>query len=176
MFDRLRAGDPREIAEMISTMMLGFGGAARTSDDAKKTVALYASQLATFPAWAVKAACDEAIGSGSEFAPSVAKLVALARQAVSRWQIEAARITQILEAAIYREPDLAERQRVAEGFDRIMADLGLKSPMHKQSRERTAAEARDWLEAHAGGSGLDPVTHVSDELLATLGVQRGVEG
>lgn len=171
----LQAGDPRELAEMLSVMMLGFGGASRTEADAKKTTALYVSQLVPFPAWAVKAACQEAMGNGSDFAPSVSKLVALARHAVSRWQIEAARITQILEAAVYREPDQAERQRVAEGFDRIMSDLGLNNPIHKQARNRTEAEARDWLDAHAGGEGLEPVANFSDSLLETLGVRRSAE-
>lgn len=159
LVDGLRPSEPREIADLVSAMMLGFGGASRTEADAKKTVALYVSQLAAYPAWAVKTACEEAMRSGSEFAPSVAKLVASARQAVSRWQIESARITQILDAPVYREPDPGERQRVIDEFDRIMSELHLNQSIENQSRR---------LDEQVIGSSDDQVTTFSDSLVENL--------
>ena len=143
LLDQLRVAEPHEIAETISEMMLGFGGAARTRADAERTVALYTSQLASFPLWAVNAACVKAMRSGSEFAPTVAEVVASADKSVSIWKAEVARIALIISAEIYREPGLAERKRVADCLKRVISDLALNKPMHRQARDLASASGGD---------------------------------
>lgn len=103
----LAPGDAREeIGRLVAALMLGFN---RTGgeDEAKKTVALYVSQLSRFPVWAIRKACEAAFsdtkGGGRRFAPTVPEMVAYCNAAVTPARADRLRIGRLLAAEVYDE-------------------------------------------------------------------------
>lgn len=85
-----------------------------------------------------------------------------------REQLESRRVW--LERCENQSPET--RERAQKMVDDFKASNPPDTTKPKGWRPPTQAEAGDWLAAHEGGAGLPPITHVSDELLATMGVKR----
>lgn len=134
------AGD---VGELIAAMMMGFGGARLSAAEAKRTTALYVSQLSRFPLWAVKQACEEAMRSGAAFAPSVAELAKAADQAIRAASDEIAKINRVLNANVYHEPDDSEKARIEQGFKDLLEKLKLNEPLDLARKPKDRLLTRD---------------------------------
>ena len=127
-----------EIRTLVAAMFMGFPTLKMGPDDAKKTAAVYVSQLREFPAWAVKEGCqrimqDKISGRSRDFAPSVATLVGAVRDLVINLQAENARLAALLDADVYHAPTESERAAIKAKFDELLADLRLNEPFHKSA-------------------------------------------
>lgn len=119
--ETLKGGDAESIGEMISAMMLGFQRNA-AERDAKKTVALYVSQLQVFPNWAVKRACEDALRNGGDFSPTVPSMVKRCQSATLEMRADLVRMRRLLNADVYREPTPEERAVIAKRFKTILSE------------------------------------------------------
>ena len=148
----LHGAQDDEIRTLIAAMFMGFPTLKMGPEDARKTAAVYVSQLREFPAWAIKAGCerilqDKISGRSSDFAPSIATLVGVVREQVKDLQSEGIKLKALLAADVYRAPTDEERAAVKAKFDELLAELRLNEPFQKSASLNTpldpaAVEAR----------------------------------
>jgi len=172
-----RPGPPQAIARRVARLFLRFPSSRLTDANSEATVAAYAADLSKFPLWAIDQAMMDAITKGGSFAPSSPELRAMCERALSRWSMEAADIRAVLTADVYHEQTDAERAKVKEGFDALVADLGLRedpwllrAPGKRPYSSVTPAEAVDALEAMKANP--EPPPALSPALRAHMGLDR----
>jgi hypothetical protein len=128
--DKLQPGRPGEILPALLEMLIGFGGAKQSVDEAKMIATQYAAVLSGLPTWAIKRACVRwAMGQvmpeeidektiNRSFPPSAAQVRVVAEAIVRPWMQEVARIKKTLIAK--PESTVAEDIR-AEAGPRVQA-------------------------------------------------------
>jgi hypothetical protein len=110
-------------------MLLGFGSARASEEDAEAVVTQYVTVLANLPLWAVQRACRR-FASGSvtkaecpdwkrAFAPSSAQLCHLAQGLVQTFYVEERRIADALNGIPRCQRTEEERERVIRGFGEL---------------------------------------------------------
>lgn len=169
-----------EIRMLVAAMFLGFPNLKISPDDAKKTAALYVSQLRDFPAWAVKKACENVLqdrvsGRSPDFAPSVATIAGICRDHVRDLAEENGRLAAIIGADVYHVPSDDERARVKAGFEKLIAELRLNEPFapNKPSdayQQLDPDAARAAAESRLSELAAAPAPALSPALRATMGL------
>lgn len=151
-----------EIQARLARMFLRFPSANNTDPDA--TTAAYATDLVSFPLWAIDRGILRVIETWkSAFAPSSPELRAMVAAETKPFTEELRDLTAILDADVFHDPDETEKSRVLAGFAKLIADFKINEPFSKnRPRVSTKAEAETWLEANSGA----PVPVLSDEALA----------
>jgi hypothetical protein len=138
---------PADLARAVIDMLLGFGSARTSEEDAEAVVTQYVRVLAHLPLWAVQRACRR-FASGSvtktecsdwkhAYAPSTAQLCRLAEASVQKYWHEENRIIAALNGIPEYRPTEEERERVIQGFKRLQQELS-----DNAAAEIAAAEAR----------------------------------
>jgi hypothetical protein len=129
----LLVGRPADIALTVAQMLLGFGSARASQEDAEAVVTQYVAVLAHLPLWAVQTACRR-FASGSvtktecpdwqrAYAPSTAQLCQLAESSVRKYWREEQRINDVLNGTPAYRPTEEERARVSKGFVELTAKI-----------------------------------------------------
>jgi hypothetical protein len=126
----LTAARPTDLARAVSEMMLGFGSARASEEDAEAVVTQYVTVLAHLPLWAVQQACRRfARGRVTKaecpdwkraYAPSTAQLCHVIEASVAGFCREERRITAALNGVPTPRPTDAERERVTRGFEELV--------------------------------------------------------
>lgn len=139
-------------------------------DDAESRRRTYEREISKFPLWAI---IEGMQAMGGEFAPASPVLAAACAAALVGPHTEMTRIDRLLNAPTFREPDEAERKRVAERFQRVVDDLKLRQPPDdlspSQPREKhrlTQADYERVVEDMAANP--ETLPPLSDALRATL--------
>lgn len=151
---RLRASfqvgqaDIRAKAGLIARLLSAF-----PAQQAEQTLRAdtYFAALEGCPAWAVERAVGRVIrgeaGLDTRFAPSPAQMAVEARRAMQPLRDDLATLERLRTAVGEREAPPEERERVSEGFDRLLESFG-----RKKSKE---ADARAFLEEQCRELGID---------------------
>ena len=128
--DNVQGAKPAEIINHVLEMLIGFGGAKQSEDDARLIATQYAVVLGGLPTWAIKRACmrwamgqvtPEEIGEKTinrSFAPSAANVRVVAEAIVRPAYQEVARINKTRAA---RMVTTATDEQRAEAAPRIQA-------------------------------------------------------
>jgi hypothetical protein len=126
-------GRPVDLARAVTEMMLGFGSARASEEDAEAVVTQYVKAVAHLPLWAVAQAClrfargrvtkTECPDWKLAYAPSTAQLCHVAEASVREFWSEESRITAALTGVPSHQPTEAERERVARGFEELLRQL-----------------------------------------------------
>lgn len=112
----------------------------------------YLEALENIPAWAVERAVGRFIrgeaGVDARFAPTPPQVAQESRRAMEPAREDLMKLERLRTAVADREASAEERERVADGFDRLLESLG-----RKRSKE---ADARVFLEEQCRELGIDP--------------------
>lgn len=126
--------DESTVTRYVSLLLNAYPSKATTDTEKRGILKLYFSALAAYPEWALAETCRRfntgAAGNG-DFAPTPAQMAKEAADVVKGAQAERVMISQVLDAEVYHLPDEAERARVAEGFERLVADCAAHSTVAK---------------------------------------------
>jgi hypothetical protein len=124
---------PVDLARTVAQMLLGFGSARASEEDAEAVVTQYVTVLAHLPLWAVQRACRRfASGSVTKtecpdrqgvFAPSTAQLCQLAESSVGRYWREEHRINDVFNGTPAYRPTEEECERVGKSFVELTARI-----------------------------------------------------
>ncbi len=122
----LRPAEPVEIGEAVTAFLSGFTSLRGYSvEEASATAAEFCKKLATYPAWAVRHACDgwdpRSVGADPKFPPTPAQLQDAVRAVLRPMQIEAGDLDAILRAKAIELPSLTAEQRAE--LDRRLAEI-----------------------------------------------------
>ena len=143
----------RALVPMLAQLFLGFHGGRNGQDETAAQLALFANQLADLPIWAVQAGCGEILRRNVAWPPSIGQLRAACVAACEKQKAELADIAAILNADVWHDPNEIEREKVNEGFQKLIEDLKLNAPLDqmkpKEKRLPTKQEAAEWLEQEA---------------------------
>lgn len=155
--DALVPASPAEIARLVSVMLIGFPTQRATEAEAKQRLALYVSQIANRPQWAVKSACEKflrgATPSNAAFAPSVAELASAVDAATASARAELSALNAILNAGVEAQNQPGDKAAMRASIDEVLAELRAASwPEQRRERPPTRQEAAEWL-AEAKESG-----------------------
>lgn len=164
----LTPAQDHECQVLVTAMFMGFPGVRMDADTAKKTTALYTSQLREFPAWAVKEACQRAMqdrisGRSADFVPSVATLVGECSRIVQPLRTEKAQLDAVVDADVYHEASAEEKARLRAEFDKLVNDLRLRDPLKRDDYVESADAALERLRGQA-------LPQMSDALARQVGV------
>lgn len=163
--------DPAAIAKRLARLFLRFPSSRLTDGVADATIAAYATDLATFPLWAIDKAMVEAIQKGGAFAPSSPELRKACERVMVALRVEAGEIRTVLNAQVYHEPTADEQAKGRAMFDAVIADLKLREPFDAQRprpyADITPAEASAALERWKADP---PELKLSDALRKKLGL------
>lgn len=155
----LLGGRPADIALTVAQMLLGFGSARASQEDAEAVVAQYVTVLAHLPLWAVQRACrlfasghvtkTECPNWNGAFAPSTAQLCQLAESSVHEYWREEQRINEVLNGTPEYQPTEEERERIGKGLDELTAKLTRKQKQSSLSAptDLKTGETVSWKEA-----------------------------
>jgi len=129
----LTPGRPADLARAVTEMLLGFGSARATEEDAEAVVTQYVTVLAHLPLWAVAQAClsfargrvtkAECPDWKRAYAPSTAQLCQVAEASVREFWREESRINAALTGVPTHRPTEAERERVGRRFEELQQRL-----------------------------------------------------
>ena len=121
---RLAPCAPKEAAQAVAQMFLGFPQVRPSPDEARSMVALYVGQVAEFPIWAVRAACGAMLSRSSPFPPSAGELrAAVAERA--RWAMSERRdLLKILDAKVVHDLAPEDREGMQRDFRALAAEIG----------------------------------------------------
>lgn len=122
----LRPAEPVEIGEAVTAFLSGFTSLRGYSvEEASATAAEFCKKLATYPAWAVRHACDgwdpRSVGADPKFPPTPAQLQDAVRAVLRPMQIEAGDLDAILRARAIEPPSLTAEQHAE--LDRRLAEI-----------------------------------------------------
>lgn len=171
--DTLAPSNPGDAARLVSVMFSGFQGARTSDDEARQRVALYVSQVKSYPTWAIKSACSRFLagvaGSNAAFAPSVAELAKACAAESEAARVELSDLNAILNAGVIAEPDDSARDRMRAAMADLVSELSQSAdPTARRERPPTRQEAREWLtEAREAGA---PAPQMSDDLRSHMGL------
>jgi hypothetical protein len=116
------------IKKMIAGMIHSYSSmAAQSETSLHGKLELYAAAVASFPEWAIGDACRRFIegrAGDSRYVPSAAQLAQECRDIVQPHHEEHVKIARILTANVYHVPAPEERERVADGFSKLLAEIG----------------------------------------------------
>lgn len=160
----------RAAVQIIAQLFLGFHGARGSHDETAAQLALFASQVADLPVWAVQSGCGDLLRRNIAWPPSVGQVRAACEAACQPHRQELAQIEAVLNADVYHEATPSERERVKAEFQKLADDLKLHAPFEsakpKASRPSTPAEAQAWLDA------IDPTRPLPKLSTAALGIRQ----
>jgi hypothetical protein len=124
---------PADLARAVTDMMLGFGSARASEEDAEAVVTQYVRALEHLPLWAVEQAClrfargrvtkSECPDWKRAYAPSTAQLCHIVEASVAEFWDEERRITAALTGVPAYRPTEAERERVVRGFEELQQQI-----------------------------------------------------
>jgi hypothetical protein len=154
----LLAAHPAHLACAIAEMLLGFGSARASEEEAEAVVTQYVTVLAHLPLWAVQRACKRfAAGSVTKtecpdwklaYAPSTAQLCHLVESMVQVHRTEEKRIREVLFNSVPRYvPSKAEREAIIKGFEQLHQDL---RPSNRAAIAAAKARLKQPLQSVAG--------------------------
>lgn len=188
----MKAARADYIVDCVLAMLIGFGGARASADDAKAIATQYASVLYGLPGWALKRSCNlwasgqvtpDMIGAKTidrSFAPSAAQVRMVAEDVVRPFMQEYARINKTLMGVVApHEMTPEERHAAADKLQEIADDFGARiAASELQQAERDAAAAARAMkrtddlilaEYHARGIEPPPGNLVSLSTLLSIG-------
>ena len=155
---------------MLAQLFLGFHGARQGQEETAAQLALFASQLADLPIWAIQVGCGDILRRNVAWPPSVGQVRAACVEACEKQRAELADIDAILNADVWHEPTDNERAKVNEGFQKLVQELKLNAPYDtsrpKEHRPPTQQEALAWLEAQDPSK---PLPKLSDTARKAIG-------
>lgn len=163
-----------KIKILVVAMFYGFPNLKIPEDEAKRTAAVYVSQLREFPEWAIKKACEQILqdkvsGRSPDFAPSIATLVGLCRGFVRDLQEERARLAAIIDADVYHAPSDDERAAVKAKFEALVADLKLRAPFTRSAPDTGPLDPVEVERRLIDERDARPAPELSNELRGKLG-------
>lgn len=151
----VQRGSSQKLTLEIAAMLMGFGAASMSEDEARAIAAQYVAMVGDLPSFSVERACikfgtgqvrPEEVGEkqlGTTFRPSTAQLYRVAA-AIARPTVEEyAKVDGILSAkpprlALPQTPE--DRARVAEGLELLARDLAASWKMNEDDERRRANE------------------------------------
>jgi hypothetical protein len=164
--------------QTIAQLFLGFHGQRGSHDETAAQLALFASQVADFPLWAVQSGCGDLLRKNVAWPPTVGQVRAACSVACQSSRDEFAQINQILSADVYHEPGESEREAVQRKFADLLAELKLSEPIdplrQRHHRTPTRQEAQEWIDELKANS--QPLPEISDRLRAVLSIPPSHEG
>jgi len=135
--DALTPANHDTIIRLVGFMRGAFPAMAASEAERAASLRVYASALRSYPEWAIADACRGAvegrIGDG-RYAPTAPVLVAECDRLVAPLRAERARISDILNAEVYHEPDPEEKARVMAAFAEVSRELAASLDMGKASQ------------------------------------------
>lgn len=141
-------------------------------------MAAYAADLAHFPLWAIDAGCMAVIGGKTDgskaFAPSSLELRDACAKAIEPVRQEIAEIGSVLDAEVYHEPTVAEREKIHAEFRKLVEDLKLNvDPRDKAQKGAFRVLTRDEAQAalDRAAAAKRPLPQMSSELREKMGLE-----
>ena len=124
----------RRTAIVLAKLLAAFPAQSQSDAPIEQRMEAYFEALHGVPAWAVDRArldiiAGRADGLSGVWAPTPPQLAKIARSAMRRDQAILADLERVAAAKPYEDIDLAERKRVAAGFDKLRADLVMPKPI-----------------------------------------------
>lgn len=168
----LRPGEPERALKAILRMFLAFPSVRLDEKSAMQTAAVYYDQVRQLPAWAIIRGCDACIGKATPFPPSAGELKSAAEAVcLAAWR-ELHELGAILNAAVFYPQSQNEREKVAAGFSKLLADLRWNEPFDKPRRSAPPTDP-NLAAAQAIAAGLPdprPTPALSREVRAKMGL------
>lgn len=169
-----------KIKILVVAMFYGFPNLKIPEDEAKRTAAVYVSQLREFPEWAVKKACEQILqdkvsGRSPDFAPSIATLVGLCRGFVRDLQEERAKLAAIMQADVYHAPSDDERAAVKAKFEALVSDLKLRAPFMRSAPDTGPLDPVEVERRLIDERDARPMPPLSPALAAFMGIRGAAE-
>jgi hypothetical protein len=129
----LTPGRPADLARAVTEMMLGFGSARASEEDAEAVVTQYVTALAHLPLWAVEETClrfargrvtkGECPDWKRAYAPSTAQLCHIVEASLTKFWCEERRITAALTGVLAHRPTKSEHERIVRRFEELRQQM-----------------------------------------------------